>query len=227
MRANLFINYYIDKNTVRQKELETCVLANMFNREINSITIFVDEDHRGKLEAFMLMHGVSKLPIQVHIKNFIGRPTFNDYFRLTKEYKEDLNIISNKDIIMDVASIRRLKEWNWRNYCIALCKYDIIDNNLDIEKAVHYNHADSQDTYILKGAFPTLFGVDFGLGIAGNDNSLCYHLSQKFDVINPSLDIKSYHYHLSDVRNYVDRVGRVIERIPPPYLTIAPSFLPE
>jgi len=225
MNCNLFINYYQDKNLDRQRELEICVLSNIYNIALDSVVIMVANKD---LEALNLMLNkiTCGLENDVVIVNFENRPTYNDYFKLTENYPNDINIISNKDVIMDAISLMNLKEWNWKNYCLSLSRWDFIDSKLNQSEAVHYNQVDSQDTWIMKGAFKQLKDVNFGLGVAGCDNKIALLLSEHYEVINPSLDIKTYHYHLTNVRNYVNVVGHAVDRIKPPYLLLDPINLP-
>ena len=87
---------------------------------------------------------------------FEGRPTYNDYFKLTEEHPNGINIISNTDMIMDAPSIKRLKGWEWGNNCLALSRWDFINNDLVYNQTIHFNRADSQDVWMVKGAFPQI-----------------------------------------------------------------------
>jgi hypothetical protein len=62
------------------------------------------------------------------------------------------------------------------------------------------------------------------MGVAGCDNRLAYELEQAgFIVINPSLSIKTYHLHLTNIRNNINEVGQNIIIIPPPYKMVIPQ----
>jgi hypothetical protein len=224
MKANLFINYYIDSSRERQDELEVCLLSNIHNGAIDTITILLSDNHLYALnELTCRLEVFNQLKINTII--FEGRPTYNDYFKLTEQYPEDINIIANTDMIMDFKSLIRLKSWKWDNTCLALSRWDFTDSKINFKDAVHFNRADSQDVWMIKGAFPQIKGNSFGLGVAGCDNSIAHSLSNHYHIINPSLDIKTYHYHISNVRNYTNTNGIAIERINPPYKLIQPTFL--
>lgn len=232
MHANLYINYYMDKNPTRMRELNVCVLSNIYNPEIDFVIIFVSEQDRPHLltlQKDLLRDEEGKFNKKIVVVPIEGRPTYNDYFKLTEEFGADpsnLNIVANKDMIMDVEGLRKLKSFEWKKYCVALSRWDFIDNKLIRGEAVHFNRPDSQDTWIMKGAFPQFEGVNFGLGVAGCDNRIAHELSIKYDVINPSLEIKTYHYHLSAIRNYTNVQGLPIERVPQPYKLIETTMLP-
>jgi hypothetical protein len=144
-----------------------------------------------------------------------GRPTYNDYFRHTRKYPDCINVIANSDIYFD-NSILLLKDINWKaNTCIALSRWDLQDNG----STIHFERSDSQDVWAFYGGVPKIEGADFTLGIAGCDNVIAYLLNKSgYRIYNPSRDIKTIHYHVSGVRNYIN--GTTIQRLPPPYLTV-------
>ena len=108
--------------------------------------------------------------------------------------------------------------------CLALTRWDISDKDDYKNGAVFFDRPDSQDTWIFRGGIPQMAGAEFGLGLCGCDNSIAYMIEQcGYNVINPSRTIKTYHLHLTNVRNYIDVVGQVIERIPPPYKLLHPT----
>jgi len=224
MITNLFINYYVDSSKERQKEINACVVANINNDALDTVTILLGDN-----DLIALNDLTNRLEVRNQLKIntivFEGRPSYNDYFKLSKEYPCDINIISNTDIIMDYYSVQKLKSWNWDSKCLALSRWDFINNNLNINEATHYNRADSQDTWIVRGVFPDIEAADFTLGVAGCDNSIAYLLSKHYDVINPSLDIKTYHYHITNIRNYLNVNNLPIETILPPYKLITPTTL--
>lgn len=225
MRANLFINFYQDKNEDRQRELLICTLSNIYNTEIDTVNILI-----AKSDVDSLMKFIEKIEesykSKITILPFEARPTYNEYFKFTEKYPNDINIIANKDVIIGVGSLGKLKKWNWKNYCLALCRWDFINDNLNKDEATFYDHADSQDVWILKGSFPQLKGVDFGLGIAGCDNAIAERLSHHFEVISPSKEIKTYHYHITQIRNYLNQNHIPIETVSKPYKLITPTMLP-
>jgi len=65
-------------------------------------------------------------------------------------------------------------------------------------------------------------GADFTLGIAGCDNKIAHLLNKHYTLKNPSLSIKTYHLHNTNIRNYINFSH--VERLPPPYFTIKPSL---
>lgn len=224
MKANLYINFYVDKNPERQNELNKCLIDNLLNSEVDNVYIIIDSIHIDSLKK--ILDSYKYLFSKIRLIDCKIRPTFNDYFKVTNVYSsdDDLSIIANTDIIIPSDTISKLKHWHWNsNYCIALCRYDIT-NGLTMEYEF-FNRPDAQDTWIIKGKFPTHERANFTLGVAGCDNVIAYCLSDYFKVINPSLEIKTYHLHLTNVRNYISEHNQ-IERLSPPYLVIHPTNLP-
>lgn len=93
---NLFINYYRDKNSERQKEIDTCLFKNLNNPELN--TIVIDSQERLKFSYFF-----DKI-------NQVSGPS-------------DINIVANSDIYFDqgVLLTQKISE----NECYALSRWDV------------------------------------------------------------------------------------------------------
>ena len=225
VKANLFINFYQDKNSARQRELNICTLSNIHNPEIDTINVLVESIHVKAL-IDLIQEVEEDSQTKVNIIKFEGRPTYNNYFKFTEKYPNDINILSNTDIIIGISSLSRLKKWDWKNYCLAICRWDFVNQSLSKKEATHYNHADSQDVWMVKGSFPQIKGAEFGLGYRGCDNSIAHLLKTNYQVINPSVDIKTYHYHLTEIRNYIHANGQMDAAIPPPYHLMTPILLP-
>jgi len=226
MKTNLYTNFYQDTNAARQQEIVTCLTINLYNPEIDQVFIIVAKHDEGALDN--LIEQTKKVVDTNKIRKLVidGRPIFNDFFNYSTFEPEAMNIIANADIFQDAESLRKLKKWNWGNNCLALSRWDIQDNGLNLQEAVHFDRPDSQDTWITKGGFPSINLANFTMGIAGCDNVVAYLLSQHKNVINPSRTIKTYHYHLVNARNYINPNGQVTERLKPPYKLIEATTLP-
>jgi hypothetical protein len=207
---NLLVNFYIDKNESRNLELETCFIENLNNPSIDKIIMFCEEKDFENISSKLNFYKVTQI-----ITN--KRPTYNDYFALTK--KEDINIIANLDIILPEETINKAKTYLNNKTCLALSRWDLINKT-----SIHFNRSDSQDTWIFMGEVPKINGADFTLGVAGCDNSIAYLLeSNGYNVINPSKTLKTLHLHESNIRNYINNLGKAKETIPPPYKLVNPT----
>ena len=87
-----------------------------------------------------------------------------------------------------------------------------------------HNRRDSQDCWIVKGRFKDIPQANFTLGKKGCDNKIAYLLSKYYDVINPSQSIRTFHLHLTNIRNYAPH-GTSEDLVPPPYKFLVPCKL--
>ena len=217
MNVNLFTTFYQDKNQQRFEELKHCLRE---NSKVNFGTIhIVTEDVTVKPIIDELT-----APRICRIDFVEKRPTFNNFFEVMSmgEYKNDLNIICNSDIFFTdldpILNIYGLTE-HIKNTCLALSRWDCLVDG----RAVHWDAPDSQDTWVFFGRPRLRTTIEFGMGISGCDNRLAWEfVNAGYNVINPSKSVKTYHYHLSNVRNYIEN-GAVKETIPPPYFLVKPE----
>lgn len=225
MKLNLFLNVYIDKVDIRQRELEYCFQKNVDNPYIDHIYAFVSEEHEGYWrKRFPKPNKVTFL-----MANF--RPTFSYYFSCMHDFPKDLNCISNTDIYFD-ETIGIAKNFDWvkyPNHCFALTRYDLrpaseYQGIKYAERIEYYRHADSQDVWLMFGK-PKPLGYDsFPLGWRGCDNRIAHELrAAGYNVLNPSLNIRCIHVHNSEVRNYSCVANE--DLVPPPYLLVQPCNL--
>lgn len=213
MEVNLFTQYYLDSNLERQHELFYCLTRNTINK-FKKIIVLVENDEVKKI--------VQKNFPNCKSINIGKRASFNDYFKIMDEYEyaDDINIMSNSDIFFD--NLDNIKDYlaNLTNKtCLALSRYDFHTNG----HTEPFLRADSQDTWIFTGNPKIHTELEYGMGIAGCDNRLAYDIqAHGYDVINPSHTIKTFHLHLSNVRNYLNDQNEPIERIPQPYYLVKP-----
>lgn len=223
MRNNLIVNYYRDKVVERTNELDFCILENIKNELIDNIVVIANQSDMNHLDSICPSESKQKM-----IPIITGdRPSFNDYFRITSIFSDEnnINIISNLDIIIPAESLIAIPYYmTTEKTCLALSRWDINNGAAYKNNSTLFDRWDSQDTWVFKGGVPIIADADIQLGKAGCDNKIAYLLEQSgYNVINPSKTIKTYHLHLTNIRNYTDVVGQAIERIPPPYKLIIPT----
>lgn len=221
MKANLFINFYVDNHPLRDLELDKCLVKNVLNKEIDRIIVVLTRKDLIHLNKVLEKYDTTKVYTIINEE----RPSYNYYFRLTREYPYDINIIANTDIVMDDDSLKLLKTWNWRNYCLALSRWDYLNHEMSKHISRLYDHRDSQDTWILRGGFKDNKLADFCLGKKGCDNRIAHELSKFYNVINPSRSIMTFHYHITNIKNYAPH-GNPKDLVKPPYKLIETSKLP-
>ncbi len=237
MEFNLFINYYNDKVQERTDELNFCLVANLNNPRINKVVAICNESDLAKLKKYIFSidnvkvnRGMLSISsggnlwskiIPVVLEN---RPSFNDYFRQINrlfQSDENINAIANMDIIIPEFTIVQSELYVAPNKCLALTRYDSNSRENYIGDSKYLNNPDSQDTWILNGEAKEISGADFPTGIAGCDNKIAYLLSiNGFEVSNPSLTLKTFHLHLSGIRNYGVRDE---DRLKEPFLVLHPT----
>lgn len=220
MILKLFVNYYCDNNTLRADEVNKCFVFNLKNDEINHHYILIKNDDIELFNTLVNLNNINET--KYTLIPFEERPTFRQFFELTRlnSTEDELTVISNSDIIIPSEDIKKIKQWDWDgNYCMALCRYDIINENpLEYE---FFNRGDSQDVWIVKGGFKDHESSEFTLGILGCDNKIAYYLNEQYILINPSLDIITLHLHISNIRNYdnSNKLNKPYHLIPPEKLT--------
>jgi len=178
----LYITFYNEKKDLRRQELFNCLEFNCENPNIDSITI-LNEGH--PLDSFNNSK-IKEIPIS-------QRPEYNDFIQIINKNsgEDDIHIIANTDIYFD-KNLSVLKKLNLENKCLALSRWDMLDNG----KAKLYNHHDSQDVWIFKGKVKTSLNTDFPLGVPRCDNRLMFELEKAgYRVLNPAFSIKAYHIH--------------------------------
>ena len=199
----LFVNWYLENNQPRGKELNRCIEHNYHSKFIDEVINLSDAPlPEGKIK---------NIPI-------VGRPTYNDFFKAINEVAmpSDISIIANLDIYFDESILlaKRMDEHD----AYALTRWDVEGKNF-----VFLNRNDSQDVWVIKGK-PKMVSADFGIGNPGCDNALAYRLKRAgYNVSNPSLSIKTYHVHNSGTRHYMDGNRPLYPAVPQPYLLLAPT----
>lgn len=204
---NLLTQFYFDKSIHRSAELEYCLSRNVKN-QFDNIYLFVEDK---LVERYVK----EKYP-RCKVINIGKRALFNDFFELLEKQNQDsINIITNSDIFFDDLSLIKIEQ----GVCYALSRYDYhIDGS-----TTPFLRPDSQDTWIFYGCPKIRTQIDYGMGMAGCDNRLAHDLSQQgLTIKNPSYSIKTYHYHDSNVRNYLGIDETPTYRVPTPYLLVTP-----
>lgn len=75
--------------------------------------------------------------------------------------------------------------------------------------------SDSQDVYMYKNKSKfDLSKLDYCFGVPGCDNNLAYQafVSGKYIISNPYEKIKTYHNHVTNIRNYNEEKDRVYKQ---------------
>jgi hypothetical protein len=207
MRIWWITQYYSTEGGRRQRELEKCLDINIASPLIDKIFLLNE-----RVEEFDDVYSkVEEIVIGKRI-------TYEDVFKKIAEFPDDvIAVFANADICIDNASWPDLWSVNLENKFLALLRYDVPESG-DIRDAKLFGpRPDSQDTWIVRAVDVKSRGsdiwknLDFKFGHMGCDNAIAIEmLKQKFLVVNPSLTLKTWHFHSSDVRNY--NIKDILER---------------
>lgn len=195
MVINIFQNRYFDAVPERQKELDFCRSKNI---------------------------ALANTSQNINYWEIEDRLTYNQMFEITRKFPEQLNVIANSDIYFDEQDLKLAENvFQWakdkNKLCLALTRWDVLSDG----RVEFMNRMDSQDVWMFYGAVPVIEGADFFIGgVAGCDNKIAYLLELSgYRVCNPSIEIKTFHVHNSNVRNYIVN-GEVQDRLPPPFCLV-------
>lgn len=218
MKINLFTTYFISENKERQREIDYSIAKNL--EFFDTINVIASETDAENLKQNPLFGNGENL----NFKFNEGKPTFNDFFSFIAELgNEDcVNIIANTDIVF-------LKQENYKVYfdwikeypqsCLALSRWDYNESTKQYE---HFNRSDSQDVWVFYGVPKGINGA-FNIGVAGIDNRMAHEIQAAgYRVLNPSVDFRTFHVHMTQHRTYIGEDGKAKEIIPPPYFLVTP-----
>ena len=215
-RFNVFYNYYKIENKDRENELNYCLDKLLSNDSIDNLYVLCSDS---------LDIDDEKL-IKIDFNE--EQPTFDDFFNIINLYtnKNDINIILNSDCYIDKENVEKIKINIQKNKIYCLSRWNI--TKFKPFKAEHYNIDCSQDAWCFIGEMHNL-DADFKLGFPGCDNAIAYEFQKGgYEIINPSKDIKIYHYHFSNIRTYgVSHEDKERNRVKRQYVFIRSSFLDE
>ena len=217
-KINLIMQFYIDNDINRHKEILQTLFLNVNNKFINKIYLFNERIYTNE----ELGVNSDKI-IQININK---RLSFENIFDLIDEHKiEGFIVISNSDIFFD-RSIERIKQCDLLSKNIlTLCRYEYKSNiNLKDCKLFDNGRPDSQDVWIFHSTnninkkYRNIF--DFYMGKSGCDNKLIYLFQiLGYQCYNEPKLVRCYHNHNIPVRNY-----NVKEKVSGPYCAIYPSL---
>ena len=191
--------FFINKDTIRQKEIVETLLFNVNNQYIDEIHLI---NERVYTEEEL---GTNSKKIK-QIVDSGKRLTYSDVMKYSMEHLHNsIVVLSNSDIYFD-NSIGQCRCFDLTESMICLSRYKLRGKNLANATVEIYNGW-SQDTWIWLSE--TLFDekelkqCNFNLGKPGCDNRIAFLAAEMgLSVYNIPNIIKSYHHHVSDIRNY-------------------------
>lgn len=211
VKTHLFINYYKPLNIQRSTEIDTCIFLNVSNPDIDHVFILYDITLSLPSSIEPYMSKITKI-------DYSERMTYKDMVSIVNEHSSDdiVSIFCNSDMIL--GDVQRIKDYLDKNMVFAITRYNItkpIQTRDDILTA-HAPYSFGWDTWAIRGSYNIpLKELDIHFGTLGCDSKFNYILyTNKYQVLNPYKYIKTYHYHLSNIRNYTGKdVKQSPERI--------------
>ena len=217
LKVNVYFNYFDAKTEKRSKEILYCLNKLISNKKIDKIYLLCSDNYTEWLDKKI-----------VKIDMFNIQPTFDDIFNVVNfnTKNDDLNILLNSDCFVDEDNVQLILDNIKHRVVYCLSRWNI--TKLLPFKCEHYDLDCSQDAWIFLGEIDNLKG-DFKMGVPGCDNVIAYEFENSgYQILNPSKDIKIYHYHFSDIRTYgVSHEDKEKNRVRRPYKFIQSSFLNE
>lgn len=215
----LIQQYYLNDSEERQEELKFCLKKNLENKYISHIYLLNEKIYTLQELGLDNDSSYNKLT-QINISK---RLSFKEAFKFIKT--NNINgycVISNSDIFFN-ETINQLKfsYLHKEKCCLGLTRYEYKDENNYFFVRDYIKYGGSQDTWILhsNSIVKELYELDifdFNLGTPGCDHKILYLLYRlNFNLINCPTLINIFHYHNTNIRNYIDNKET---RIPVPYL---------
>jgi len=199
---HLFFSYYRDNHPDRRKEIELCLKLNTQNQLFSKI--FILNETNQEIDFIQ--------PSERIIVVSSPRLTFNKLFKFintqvagtqvagtqvagTQVADQTINILINTDTVIG-ENFNQIQIGH--NQVICLSRYDFNENGQEHVCVGGGSH----DCWIWKGHIKESFGR-FYMGQFLCDGVLAHELSTcGYQLKNPMLDLKIYHVHISNVRNY-------------------------
>ena len=189
---NYYVEYWDCGNEERNIEVIDCINRNIKSNFFKNIFIFSEKEEKRLLKQTILS---KRITYQYIFDNAI----------------DGINIFCNSDMEFD-ETIKLAENIN-ENEFYALTRYE--DDMMLHKNDDPYKGYDSQDVWIWKNKCK-IKNANFYLGLPGCDNKIAYYAeSYGYNIKNPSLSIKTYHKHITNVRD--GSSADLSKRLPPPY----------
>ena len=218
----IITQFYLPTNSNRKRELLNSLKLIVYNNMIDKIYLLNERIYSDE-ELGIQSNKIKQINIEKRLLysicfDYIEKLSLNGYI-----------IITNSDIFFD-KSLMYIKQCNLENekkvYCQLRHEYDetklLSECKLFTNNTQKYGRADSQDTWIFHSKYNIpkcnrkIF--EFSMGKPGCDNKLVYLWNiLGYQCYNEPELIKCYHYHMSNIRNYVQS-----NSLPGPYRGIYP-----
>ena len=203
--VHVIMQFFVHDSDIRNNEIKTCLQKNHDNINITQILLL---NERIYTDSELGLQSTSK----IHQENIEKRLSFQDVFSyIRKTNLKGYFVFMNADIFLD-DSIQYIKTstMHEKKQICALLRFEY-NPEISLDDAKLFGpRADSQDTWIFHSNFlpkqeqERCFAFNFGQ--PGCDNKMIYLMRVLgYQIFNDPYIIKTYHYHLSQERNYTNK----------------------
>ena len=205
---HLISTYYIskylsnlDKN--RTAELDTTLLKNFLNDQIEKIHLFVDDE-----EALTKLRNLTNNSEKIHVINVGLIPKYVDFFKYIIDNLHDkICMITNADIILHETDERLIDNLKNDKNVYALTRYEH-----DMSHPLMDNYGGSHDCYIFNSKFisETILNenTNFYQNYPGIESRIIKAFCDEgYKAFNPCKQIKIVHLHACGLRNHGGWIG--------------------
>jgi len=214
----LIYQFFIHSNFARNKEIQFCLRKNVENPLISKVVllnekIYTDAELGTASNKIIQVIRPNRL-VMSQVFDYIDEINFKGYF-----------ITCNADIFFD----EHLKNIYYTN--LSLSKSVLLQLRYEYKRGMPLHkcklfgpRCDSQDSWIFHTNFNLtkkerkLLNISYGIGGCDNKFAYLFYLFG-YEIINDPYFIRSYHYHTTQIRNYI---GKPL--VPSPYLWVIPNL---
>ena len=202
---HIIMQFFVHGSTIRNNEIKTCLQKNQENNNITKIHLLNERIYSDKELG-------SASTSKIHQENIGKRLSFQDVFAYIRSNNlKGYFVLINADIFLDdtIQYIKTSTMHEKKQMC-ALLRFEYNPEIALDDVKLFGPRADSQDTWIFHSNFlprqeqEKCFAFNFGQ--PGCDNKMIYLMRVlNYQIFNDPHIIKTYHYHLSQERNYTNK----------------------
>lgn len=218
---HLFTQFFIHRDSTRNKELKFCIKSNIENPNIHKVHLLGERIYTDK-ELGIENSSFSNKIIQTVIGHRLRFQDVIAYIRTNQI--QGYHVWINSDICFHPTALANLRKSNLHleRKMMALLRFEYNPSNPE-NSPMFGPRFDSQDTWIFHSKFPipehAEKSFNFEFGKPGCDNKLIYLLSVLgYEIVNDPLFVKTWHVHSSQSRDYT-----IKDSVPNPWGVVVPA----
>lgn len=208
MKINLYSTYFISEHAERQQEIDYCLLKNIENIYFNRVNIFVENKALDRLNEILensqifAKHNLHATANKLNLIILDKTASYKNWLDYAK-VKDEISAFANADIYFDESINKAFNYLKSDKSLICLSRHEVLEKEI----VPHNNPKWSQDVWIINSNeinnIDFLDKLDLSTGKCRCDNKFAYYFAiNGWDLYNPFMDIKCYHKHASEFRNY-------------------------